>query len=66
MKPKTTLLATSPTFEGIGAMISKYFFGCRKELRPDGDSWRLLREGVPMSDFRVVLVKGRYRFERIN
>lgn len=65
-KAKATLLGSSPTLEGIQEVIAAFYFG-RRELRQEGDAWRVLRtDGTPLTRVRVIGPKrGRYRFEML-
>ena len=63
---KTTLLASSATFDGIKSVIAKYYYS-EKDLIPLApDEWQIIGKNGVLKDMRVILKKGRYRFESIN
>ena len=64
-KPK--LLATSPTLEGIVKMINKFWYSESYSLMPTSHPtvWNISRPDKLMTDYRVMLKSGRYRFEYI-
>ena len=63
---KTTLLASSPTFDGIKSIVEKFYYS-EKELLPVSDNeWQIIGKNGVLNDMRVILEKGRYRFESID
>lgn len=62
---KATLLASAPTLEGIGAQIARFYGGEIKRLfHVGGPEWIVLQQsGAQIEGVRVILRKGRYRFE---
>ena len=69
----TTLLASSPTIEGIGECIEKFYCGTKMELLvlpyraavPEAWGVRRVSDGKVLDRVRVVKSKGRYRFEMV-
>ena len=63
---KTTLLGSSATLDGIKAVIAKFYYS-EKELLPVSDNeWQIIGKNGILKDMRVILNRGRYRFESIN
>ena len=63
---KTTLLGSSATFDGIKSVIAKFYYS-EKELLPVSDNeWKIIGKMGVLNNMRVILKKGRYRFESIN
>ena len=63
---KTTLLASSATFDGIKSIVEKFYYS-EKELLPVSDNeWQIIGKNGVLKDMRVILKRGRYRFESIN
>ena len=63
---KTTLLASSATFDGIKSIVEKFYYS-EKELLPVSDNeWQIIGKNGVLNDMRVILKRGRYRFESIN
>lgn len=57
------LLATSNSIEGITKLINKYFHSSAYTVLP---SLEIINPHVNITtDFRVVKIKARYRFERL-
>ena len=63
MRPTWTLLATAPTLDDITASVARFYCGEGKELRPDGEGWRIYGARGEIPAMRVVCKRGRYRFE---
>ncbi len=65
--PRPTLYGSSGTIEGIGNVIADFYGGERKTLAEGPDLvWTVRRaSGVPIEGVRVVLIRGRYRFENV-
>lgn len=63
----TILLASSPSLEGIKVCIARFFGGERKELQPTPEGgWTIHKDnGDQIQGVRVILKKGRYRFEQV-
>ena len=63
---KTTLLGSAPTLDGIKSIVEKFYYS-EKELLPVSDNeWQIIGKNGVINDMRVILKKGRYRFESIN
>ena len=63
---KTTLLGSAPTLDGIKAVIAKFYYS-EKELLPVApNEWSIIGKNGVLKDMRVILKRGRYRFESIN
>ena len=63
---KTTLLASSATFDGIKSIVEKFYYS-EKELLPVApNEWSIIGKNGVINGMRVILKKGRYRFESIN
>lgn len=63
---KTTLLASSPTLDGIKAVIAK-FYHFEKELLPvSANEWQIIGKNGVLKYARVIFNGGRYRFESID
>jgi hypothetical protein len=65
---KNNTLATAGTIDGILSAISDFYCGSIKQLIPTGDSaWKVSSaDGArDAQGVRVVLAKGRYRFEMV-
>ena len=63
---KTTLLASSATLDGIKAVIAKYYYGEKELLSVAPNEWQIIGKNGVINDMRVILKRGRYRFESIN
>ena len=63
---KTALIGSSPTFDGIKSVIAKFYYS-EKELLPVApNEWNIIGKNGVLKDMRVILKRGRYRFESIN
>ena len=63
---KTTLLGSSATLDGIKSVITKFYYS-EKELLPVApNEWNIIGKNGALKDMRVILKRGRYRFESIN
>ena len=63
---KTILLGSSATLDGIKSIVEKFYYG-EKDLLPVADNeWQIIGKNGVINDMRVILKKGRYRFESIN
>ena len=63
---KTTLLASSPTLDGIKSVIAKFYY-FEKDLIPVApNEWQIIGKNGVLKGVRVILKKGIYRFESIN
>ena len=63
---KTTLLASSHTLDGIKTVIAKFYYS-EKDLIPVApNEWNIVGKNGVIKDMRVILKKGRYRFESID
>ena len=63
---KTTLLGSAPTLDGIKAVIAKFYYGEKELLSLSTNEWQIIGKNGVINDMRVILKKGRYRFESIN
>ena len=63
---KTTLLGSSPTLVGIKSIIAKFYYSEKELLPVSGNEWKIIGKMGVLKYARVVLEKGRYRFESIN
>lgn len=61
---KWTLLGSSPSLEGVQRLVHE-FYGSLYVLEPEGDRWVPVRtsDRRRSGGTRVILKKGRYRFE---
>ena len=63
---KTTLLGSAPTLDVIKSIVAKFYYS-EKELIPVApNEWQIVGKNGVINDMRVILKKGRYRFESIN
>ena len=63
---KTTLLASSPTLDGIKAIVAKFYYGERELISVSENEWKIIGKMGVLKYARVILKNGRYRFESIN
>ena len=63
---KTTLLGSSPTLDGIKPVIAKFYYSEKELLSVSDNEWQIIGKNGVINDMRVILKKGRYRFESIN
>ena len=63
---KTTLLASSATLDGIKAIIAKFYHFEKELISVAPNEWQIIGKNGVLKDMRVILKKGRYRFESIN
>ena len=63
---KTTLLGSSTTLAGIKAVIAKFYYSEKDLIPASPNEWSIIGKNGVLKDMRVVLKKGRYRFESIN
>jgi hypothetical protein len=63
---KTTLLGSSPTLEGITKVITAFYMGSTIELVDDLGCWQVVNKRGVIPGVRVVIKRGRYRFESID
>ena len=63
---KTTLLGSSATLDGIKAVIAKFYYSEKVLLSVAVNEWQIIGKNGVLNDMRVILKKGRYRFESIN
>ena len=67
MKPKYKLIGSSNSIEHLlDLVIEKYF--CRSQvslIHKTETEWTVNQQGKPLDGLRVILKRGRYRFERI-
>lgn len=68
MPKNNRLLASAPSLEMIGDGIARFYCGERKDIVPNDDgSWSVAspKTGKVFDDVRIILKKGRYRFEMV-
>ena len=63
---ETTLLGSSDTLDGIKAVIAKFYYSEKELLFVASNEWQIIGKNGVINDMRVILKKGRYRFESIN
>ena len=63
---KTTLLASSATLDGIKAIIAKFYHFEKELISVAPNEWQIVGRNGALKYVRVILEKGRYRFESIN
>ena len=63
---KTTLLASSATFDGIKAIVEQFYHSEKELISVAPDEWKIIGKMGVLKYARVILKKGRYRFESIN
>jgi hypothetical protein len=67
MKSVAKVLATSPSLDGITAMINKYWYSTNYHVVPTEieGQWAVSGMRGRMNGYRVLLQRGRYRFEQL-
>ena len=63
---KTTLLGSATTLDGIKAVITKFYYSEKDLIPASPNEWSIIGKNGVINDMRVILKKGRYRFESIN
>ena len=63
---KTTLLGSSATLDGIKSVIAKFYYSEKDIIPVATNEWHIIGKNGVINDMRVILKKGRYRFESIN
>ena len=63
---KTTLLASSPTLDGIKYVIEKFYYSEKELLPVSTNEWKIIGKNGVLNGVRVVLKNKRYRFESID
>ena len=63
---KTTLLGSSTTFDGIKSIVEKFYCSEKELISVAPDEWKIIGKMGVLKYARVVLKKGRYRFESID
>ena len=63
---KTTLLGSSATLDGIKTIIAKFYYSEKELLSLSANEWQIIGKNGVLKDMRVILKRGRYRFESIN
>ncbi len=61
---KPRLLASSPTLDGITALVNRFWCSSRYTVNPS--TLAIEHPENQMTDYRITLKSGRYRFESIN
>ena len=63
---KTTLLGSSTTLDGIKSVIAKFYYSEKELISVAPNEWQIVGRNGALKYVRVILKKGRYRFESIN
>ena len=63
---KTTLLGSSATLECIKSVITKFYYSEKELLPVAANEWQIVGKNGVLNGMRVILKRGRYRFESIN
>ena len=63
---ETALIGSSDTFDGIKSVIAKFYYGERELISVSDTEWKIIGKMGVLKYARVILKKGRYRFESIN
>ena len=63
---KVVLLGSSATLDGIKAVIAKFYYSEKDLLSVSANEWQIIGKNGVINDMRVILKKGRYRFESID
>ena len=63
---KTTLLASSATLDGIKTVIAKFYYSEKDLIPASPNEWSIVGKNGVINGMRVILKRGRYRFESIN
>ena len=63
---KTTLLASSPTLDGIKTVIAKFYHSEKELLSVYPNEWQIIGGNGTLKYVRVILKSKRYRFESID
>ena len=63
---KVVLLGSSATLDGIKTVITKFYYSEKELLSVAPNEWQIYGKNGVLKDMRVILKKGRYRFESIN
>jgi len=63
---KTTLLGSAPTFDGIKSIVEKFYCSEKELISVASNEWQIIGKNGVLNGMRVILKKGRYRFESIN
>ena len=63
---RTTLLASSPTLDGIKSVIAKFYYSEKELLSLSANEWQIIGKNGALNGVRVVLKGKRYRFESID
>ena len=63
---KTTLLGSSTTFDGIKSIVEKFYCSEKELISVSDNEWKIIGKMGVLKYARVILKKGRYRFESID
>ena len=63
---KTTLLGSSATLDGIKSVIAKFYYSEKDLISVAPNEWNIIGKNGALKDMRVILKRGRYRFESID
>ena len=63
---KITLFGSATTFDGIKAVIAKFYYGEKELLSLSANEWQIIGKNGALKGVHVILKNGRYRFESIN
>ena len=63
---KATLLGSSATLDGIKSIITKFYYSEKDLISVSPNEWQIIGKNGVINGMRVILKKGRYRFESID
>ena len=63
---KTALLGSSTTLDGIKSIVEKFYCSEKELISVSDNEWKIIGKMGVLKYARVILKKGRYRFESIN
>ena len=63
---KTTLLASSATFDGIKTIVEQFYHSKKELISVSDNEWKIIGKMGVLKYARVILKNGRYRFESID
>ena len=63
---KTTLLASSATFDGIKAIVEQFYHSKNELISVAPNEWKIIGHFGVLKYARVIIKNGRYRFESID
>ena len=64
---KAILLSSAPDLLGVEKQVSAYYFGCEKLIQKVSENeWSICGKSGLHSNVRIIVKRGRYRFEKIS